>query len=166
MEGTASEGYFERLYSAHSGEVLRYALRRGASYADAEEVVVETFTVCWRRLGEVPDPALPWLLGVARRVLANHWRARGRRVALHDRLAASGRRAPSSSADGDPDHVELKEALSSLKEPEREVLALVVWQGLTHEAAAAVLGCTRNAVTKRYLRACRRLKAQLSSRRT
>ena len=166
MDGTASEGYFERLYSAHSAEVLRYALRRGASHADAEEVVVETFTVCWRRLNEVPDPALPWLLGVARRVLANQWRAKGRRLAQQDRLAVSGRRASSNSADRDSDYPELREALSSLKEPEREVLALVVWQGLTHEAAAAVLGCTRNAVTKRYLCACRSLKAQLSSRRT
>ena len=44
MDRSASEGYFERLYAAHSGQVLRYALRRGATYADAEEVVLETFT--------------------------------------------------------------------------------------------------------------------------
>jgi RNA polymerase sigma factor (sigma-70 family) len=166
VDRTTSEGYFEGLYSAHSADVLCYALRRGAGHADAEEVVEETFTVCWRRLSEVPDPALPWLLAVARRVLANHWRARSRRFALHEKLAVSERRALANTADGGRDDSELKAALSSLKEPEREVLVLVVWQGLTHEAAAAVLGCTRNAVTKRYLRACSRLKAQLSSRRT
>jgi RNA polymerase sigma-70 factor (ECF subfamily) len=166
VDHTTSESDFESLYLAHSAEVLRYALRRGASHADAEEVVEETFTICWRRLPDVPNPALPWLLAVARRVLANQRRTKGRRSALYERLAVIGRRPPPSGLEVDPDHLELKEALSSLKEQEREVLALVVWQGLTHEAAAEVLGCTRNAVTKRYLRACSRMKAQLTSRRT
>jgi RNA polymerase sigma-70 factor, ECF subfamily len=40
----------------------------------------------WRRLDEVPDPALPWLLGVARRVVANQRRGEQRRERL--RLAA------------------------------------------------------------------------------
>jgi RNA polymerase sigma-70 factor (ECF subfamily) len=165
VDRSASEGYFEGLYSAYSGEVLRYSLRRGATYADSEEVVVETFTICWRRLDEVPDPALPWLLAVARRVLANQWRAKARRLALHEKLALNSR-SPSIPAQGDADDLELGRALATLHDAEREVLALVVWQGLTHEGAAGVLGCSRNAVTKRYLRACRRLKAQLGSGRT
>lgn len=33
-------------------------------------MVAETFLVAWRRLDELPDEAKPWLLGVARRVLA------------------------------------------------------------------------------------------------
>lgn len=141
-------------------------MRRGATLADAEEVVVETFTVCWRRLEEVPDPALPWLLAVARRVLANQWRSKARRHALLEKLAVSSLRDSGNHADADTGHSELRRALSSLRGREREVLQLVIWQGLTHEAAAATLGCSRNAVTKRYLRACRRLKAQLSSGRT
>jgi RNA polymerase sigma-70 factor (ECF subfamily) len=166
VDRDARESLFESLYSAHSADVLRYALRRGVDYPDAEEVVVETFLVCWRRLGEVPDSALPWLLGVARRVLSNQWRAKGRRLALHGKLATAGHRPSLGAPDGGADPSELKTALASLRDSEREVLALVVWQGLTHEAAATVLGCTRNAVTKRYLKACRTLKAQLSSGRT
>ena len=39
----------------------------------------ETFAVAWRRFGELPDPPLPWLLGVARNVLRENFRAQARR---------------------------------------------------------------------------------------
>ena len=50
-------------------------------------MVSSTFLVAWRRFDPVPVDALPWLIGVARRVLADQWRAESRRKALGDRLA-------------------------------------------------------------------------------
>jgi RNA polymerase sigma-70 factor (ECF subfamily) len=79
-------GGFEALFHQHADAVLAYAIRRSDVDA-AEEVVAETFAVAWRRLDVVPDPALPWLLGVVRRVLANELRSLGRAEALTLRLA-------------------------------------------------------------------------------
>src|SRR5690349_2297482 len=70
------EGWFTALYSAHYPQVVRYALRRLADPDTAAELAQEVFVVAWRRRVEVPDRQLPWLYGVARRLLANHWRAR------------------------------------------------------------------------------------------
>ena len=44
----------------------------------AEDAVAETFAVAWRRVDHLPEPdvALPWLLAIARRVLANQHRGR------------------------------------------------------------------------------------------
>ncbi|MBX6767094.1 MAG: RNA polymerase, partial [Actinomadura rubrobrunea] len=56
------------------------AARAGRQIAD--EVVSETFAVAWRRLRDVPDPPLPWLLGVARNVLRENHRAERRREAF------------------------------------------------------------------------------------
>jgi RNA polymerase sigma-70 factor, ECF subfamily len=64
---------FEELFRSNYRAVLAYALRR-ADPETADEVVADTFLVCWRRLDEVPARALPWLLGVARRCLANRRR--------------------------------------------------------------------------------------------
>ena len=63
----------EALFDAHSGRVFAYAARR-SSPQDADDVVGETFLVAWRRLDAVPPDALPWLLGVARKVLSNRRR--------------------------------------------------------------------------------------------
>ncbi|MEO8293126.1 MAG: hypothetical protein ABI635_08290 [Actinomycetota bacterium] len=61
-------GRFETLFLDHADAVLAYAARR-SDPDTAQEVVADTFVVAWRRMAAVPDPALLWLLGVARRVL-------------------------------------------------------------------------------------------------
>ena len=85
---------FEALYGANAGAVLAYALRR-TSAANADDVVAEVFLVAWRRLADVPADERIWLLGVARRVLANQRRSQTRQRALRERLAPQ---LPSTSA--------------------------------------------------------------------
>jgi RNA polymerase sigma-70 factor, ECF subfamily len=154
-DGGPAPGRFEALFHQHADAVLAYAIRR--SDADtAEEVVAETFAVAWRRLDVVPDPALPWLLGVARRVLANERRSRGRAEALALRLV----REPVASSADPADEVDARmsthAALEGLRPAEREVLELLAWEGLSASQAAAVLGCSRAAIAVRMHRARRR----------
>jgi RNA polymerase sigma-70 factor (ECF subfamily) len=151
--------------------VLAYALRR-TTKEEAEEVVAETFVVAWRRLNEVPDDPIPWLLGVARRVLANQRRATGRRKALDQRLASASR----STGVVTPDPAEevaarmaLDGALAQLSEWDREALLLVVWDGLDNRKAAQVMNCSAATFALRLHRARRRLtqqfhKAQVNDR--
>jgi RNA polymerase sigma-70 factor, ECF subfamily len=166
MDNEARESRFESLYSAHSAEILRFAVRCGADRVDAEEIVEETFLICWRRLDDVPEPALPWLIGVAKRVLSNRRRSDSRLAALRRRLAHAKPDPPPGRTDDSTLHEEVRRALSSLRDADREVIELLVWQELTQDQAAEVLGCTRNAVTKRFRRARSRLEALLPSIRT
>ena len=76
---------FDQLYRAHRDDVWRYLRRRAAS--EPEDLTTEVFLVAWRRRAELPDAPLPWLYGVARKVLANHRRGAGRREALGGRFA-------------------------------------------------------------------------------
>ena len=76
---------FEALFERHHTAVRAYVVRRSAGIV-VEDVVADTFLVAWRRLEDVPDVALPWLLGVARRVLADQRRGARRRRSLTERL--------------------------------------------------------------------------------
>jgi RNA polymerase sigma-70 factor (ECF subfamily) len=143
--------------------VLAYASRR-TSREEAEEVVAETFIVAWRRLPEVPEDPIPWLLAVARRVLANQRRATGRRRALDQRLGS----APRAGSLVAPDPAEevgarmaLDNALRHLSEWDREALMLVAWEGLDNRSAAVVLDCSPASFAVRLHRARRRLTHQL-----
>jgi RNA polymerase sigma-70 factor (ECF subfamily) len=154
----SSEERFETLYATHAGRVRAYALRR-TSAASADDVVADTFLVAWRRLDAVPDPALPWLLGVARRVLANRRRGEGRAAALHERLAHAGAGESHEGSDGDP---RVWSALAELPEADQELLLLTAWEELTPGEIAAVLGLRTNTVSVRLHRARRRFTAALA----
>jgi RNA polymerase sigma-70 factor, ECF subfamily len=154
------EQRFAVLYRQHYRSVWAYAVRRVECEADAADVVADVFTVAWRRLPEVPEsPAdLLWLYGVARRVVAGKRRSARRLRDLVARLQAS--RVVSSTA-GDQLTDRLVDAISRLRPAEREALALVHWEELSHAEAASVLGCSANAVAIRVHRARQRLRQSL-----
>src|SRR5690242_8010056 len=151
---------FERLYRENFRAVLRFAATR-IDPERAKDVVAETFLVAWRRLDEVPDEPLPWLLGVARRVIAGQFRSQTRREALASRLRAQDEDAAPDPASALADRDEALAAFATLGERDREVLRLVTWDGLSAAEAADVLGVTRLALTVRLHRARRRLERAL-----
>jgi RNA polymerase sigma factor (sigma-70 family) len=153
-----AEKEFEELYALHAGAVRGYAMRR-CDPETADDVVADVFLVAWRRREELPEEPLPWLLGTARHVLANHARGHSRRVRLLDRLAAEPR-APSTPA---PTGGKLWAALASLSERDRELLLLMAWEGLEPQHAAQVLGVRPNTLAVRFHRARRRLSNALEA---
>lgn len=155
---------FEVLFERHHAIVRSYVLRRSARAA-VDDVVADTFLIAWRRLDDVPEHALPWLLGVARRVLADQRRAGRRRRSLTERLL---RESPALEAWSPPLGLsaELTDALRVLSEREREALLLVAWDGLSPRDAAVVAGCSRPAFRVRLHRARGRVADQLGIDRT
>ena len=148
----------EALWHEWHRHVLAYALRR-ADPATAEDVVAETFLIAWRRLADVPERPLPWLLGVARRVLANQRRGERRRRALvdHLRVRTSAAAAPEAASEG-----RALRALASLGERDREALLLHAWEGLDHAEAGTVMGCSAATFAVRLHRARQRFERELA----
>jgi RNA polymerase sigma factor (sigma-70 family) len=150
---------FETLFAAHHAAVRSYIARRAGGGVAIDDAVADTFLVAWRRLDDVPAVPLPWLLGVARRVLADQRRSAHRRRSLVQRLRtvdpAPGWAAPLSLGP------ELASALASLTDHEREALLLVAWDELTPAEAAVAAGCSPAAFRVRLHRARRRVAARL-----
>jgi RNA polymerase sigma-70 factor, ECF subfamily len=144
----------ERLFEQHYAAVLAYALRR-APRAVAEDVASETFVVVSRRIEDVPVDTLPWLYGVARRVLANERRGEARRDRLTHELGLNLGPGCVEAAPGDVGRI--LAVLARLPEPDREALMLTAWEGLSGAEAAAAAGCSGVAMRARLSRARRRL---------
>ena len=155
---------FERIYREHFRAVLRFAAAR-IDPERAKDVAAETFLVAWRRLDDVPDEPRPWLLGVARRVIAGQFRSETRREALAARLQAAQAResGPADLAGAVADRDEVLTAFAGLRESDRELLRLVTWDGLSDAEAAEALAVNRFAFAVRLHRARRRLARALES---
>lgn len=83
-----TDAWFNGLYEQHHRDVLAYCARR-ATPPDADDAAAEVFTVAWRRRRDIPggDQALPWLYGVARKVLSHQRRSSERFRRLTSRVA-------------------------------------------------------------------------------
>jgi len=147
---------FEALFRQNADTVLSYATRR-SDPDTAQEVVAETFAVAWRRLDVVPDPAIGWLLGVARKVLANQRRSRARAESLTLRIVSGSVASADDPAEVVDARLSVQAAIDRLLPAEREVLELLAWEGLSPAQAAEALGCSRAAIAVRMHRARRRL---------
>ena len=157
---------FERVFDSNYARVFSFAIRRTQDRALAEVIVAETFLIAWRRLGELPAEPLPWLFGTARRVLANHVRYTKRRSRHGDTIPLEYLEVGdpvSSPADQVADRQAFITAFAAIRAEDREVLALVGWDGLSSREAAEVLGCTTTAFSLRLHRARRRLLKKMAT---
>jgi RNA polymerase sigma-70 factor (ECF subfamily) len=168
LSGRVAEIRFRELYAEHRGEIFAYALRRVADPEDAADVLAETFLVAWRRLDALPpnNQARFWLIGVARRALANQRRGEDRRSKLVGRLrtelAVDLAQVPVDTPDGS----EVLAALATLEPADQELLRLNAWEGFGPSEAASVLGISSVAARSRLHRARRRLRLALDAERT
>lgn len=154
---------FDACFEAHYSDILAFAVRRVDARTTAEDVLSETFAVAWRRRDAIPKPALPWLYGIAIRVIANEHRSSRRRARLRHRLAAEPPRTGRDPADLAGEREAVLLALSRLTEAQREILRLAAWEGLDAQDAAAVLDCTPSTFRVRLHRARRELAKQLEA---
>ena len=152
----SGQEHFTAMFREHYPRVLAFVSRR-VDQARAHDVVAETFATAWRHADRLPAEPLPWLYRVARNCLANQARAERRQARLAEKIA--GRRPEPV-----PDHAlsvvtdtGLRQALSRMSPGDREALLLIGWEGLDHDAAARVLGCSAVAFKVRVHRARKRL---------
>jgi RNA polymerase sigma-70 factor (ECF subfamily) len=156
------------MYEASFRPVWAYVVSRVGRQA-AEEVVSETFAVAWRRRASIPADAVPWLIGVARHVVQEMYRADTRDQLWAGEITgwipdARGAPANSDVAQTVVDRYQMLSALASLSDADREVLLLVAWHGLSPGRTATALQCSRPAFFVRLHRARRRLERALRER--
>jgi RNA polymerase sigma factor (sigma-70 family) len=148
---------FPELYAEHYDFVWRCALRLGATHADVEDIVQETFLVALRRYDpiafgrSVHGEARPstWLFGILRNVLRNHARGERRRRARLDALAQIDAAPPPSDARSALGLRLLDEFLGELEPDRREVFVLAELEGLRGPEIARTLDINHNTVRSR-----------------
>ncbi len=158
---TGEDALFLSLYDRFYPHVYAYCRRRASAEA-VEDVVAETFLVAWWKSDEIPggDQALPWLYGVAYRVLTHHWRSASRRQRLAEKLASFGAVAMTLPEDVvvlRHESRQLLAALAALNGTDQEILRLTAWEELSQAEIALALGVTVGAVRQRLHTAKRRL---------
>ena len=159
----ADVDWFTGVVREHSTALVRYFARRGPRQ-DAEDLAADVFATAWRRRDDVPREAvLPWLYRTAGFTLANH---RRKHIDLPvDAVPETGvvrvAEDPELSALFDE---ELRGALASVGERDRQILLLHAWEGLDGAELAEVLGISRSGADAALSRARKRLREAWAGR--
>lgn len=173
----AADVWAMEVIERNGADLLKYLARRLREPADAADVLSNVLVVIWQRRTALPggaESARMWSYGVARNALREHHRRSVRRTALADALRSRIRDDLSSHGDRDDplqavaraersDDVRL--ALATLREHDRELIMLVHWDGLTLSQAASLLGINPSTARTRYARAKERLATTLAEHR-
>lgn len=147
---------FEALFLDTRAPLLAYLSRR-APAEDAADLLAEVYLVAWRRRADLPSrkERRLWLFGVARRLLAEHYRFAWKRADAESQLGEPG--VPASRDDKDQRSAAVRQALASLSDLDRELVTLTTWEGLSPADAARVVGITAGTARVRLHRARARL---------
>jgi RNA polymerase sigma-70 factor (ECF subfamily) len=183
---TGLEGLLQR-YRPRLRRMIKLRLdRRLQGRVDPSDVIQEAYLEVSRGLADyLRNPSMPFFLWLRlvtgqklalahRRHLGVQARDAGREVSLHRgalpaatsaALAArliGKQTSPSQAAARAELKIRLQEALNSMDELDREVLALRHFEHLTNSEASRVLGISETAACNRYVRALERLKKILT----
>ena len=152
-------GHLVRQYQA---PLMGYLVGRLRNRQEAEEIAQEVFVRSYIGLATLKKASafVPWLFGIANRVVKESRRAKGRerRLPLPDDLPA---RPPVERAV--PDET-LQSSIAELDERYRQVIVLRYHGRMTCEQVAQVLDLPLGTVTKRLSRAYAILREELNSR--
>ena len=154
---------YESLVQEHQAIAFRTAYLITGSAADAEEAAQEAFVRAWLALKRFRQGAefRPWLLAIVANEARNRVRSRRRREGLAERAAHELSWQAPLAEGADRGDARLREALASLPERDRSVLACRFVLDLGEQETAEVLGVARGTVKSRTARALDRLRAQL-----
>jgi len=151
MNETLSQAAWQQWLDQHGPGLLLFARQQTAGEADAQDLVQEAVVEGWQRQGAGGPPDLPLVFATIRRRAVDLARRRERRAQREHAALAEP-----SAAWFDPEiearemNQMIQQALAQLPAPQREVITLKVWGGLTFAEIAATLDIPPNTAASRY----------------
>jgi RNA polymerase sigma-70 factor, ECF subfamily len=160
---------FSELYDLLAPRLSAFALRRTRDEGATEDLVQQTFLQmhCARRHFAPGAAVTPWAFAIARRLLIDTYRKKGRGPVWVEEDSSEAREsvAPGASPAEATARRRLAQrviqVLARVSESDRAAFELLRFDGLSTAEAAEVLGTTANAVRLRAFRAAEVLRASL-----
>jgi RNA polymerase sigma-70 factor, ECF subfamily len=160
---TRDHDAFVELYRRYARAVFGLALRRLGDRGRAEDATQEAFASIWRsasRYDRGRGPGAPWLYTVARNAIVDGLR-RSPEPPAEPSDTPSAEPGPPEQAETAWVAWRVHRALETLPHPEREVIELAYWSGLSQSEVAAFLGIPLGTVKTRTRSALARLADEL-----
>lgn len=156
---------FEQLVGRYQNILLNFFLRKGVSYADAQDLAQRTFLRLWRyRMKYTPQAKFTtFLFLLAGQESVDFFRAESRKAGLQEGLEQEAAVAAEVRSEATPAAGEdVRRAVSQLPQGLRDVVELGVFQDLPYAEVGKILKIPVGTVKSRMFNALRKLKELLA----
>lgn len=154
-----------RLYELYSKAMFNTAYRITGNREEAEDMLQEAFTDCFRNIGSYRTESTfgAWLKTIVVNRCISRIRKRETQLVYIDDYSRheTGEEEPPETTW--PDHAVIARAVERLPDGYRVVLSLYLLEGYDHTEIAGILGISESTSKTQYLRAKDKLKKILSS---
>lgn len=167
---------FAELYERHERPVYRYFLRQGATPAQADDLMQDTWLAIVRHAAQFEPRArfTTWLYTIARSKLVDHWRGRDHAVSLDEAANDPDGDPPIEIDAGEAHRPDVQamsraqarafiDAVEQLPPAQREAFLLQAEGGLSLEEIAAVTNAGHETVKSRLRYAMAKLRTAMEA---
>ena len=160
---TGDDIAFARIVDAYHDDMRRVCAFITRDMGLAEDAVQVAWSIAWRRLGTIREPARlrSWLMRVAVNEAKKSLKSRGRRMAVESVSVGLGAPAGVNPETG-IDALDLRKALARLDADDRALLAMRYVAGFNATELAEAVGITPSGVRNRLERLTARLRQDLT----
>lgn len=158
---------FNYIFDAYKNEALRTAYLITGNHASSEDIVQETFLLCYRNIRKLKDPAQfkSWLFRILTRTAWRNCSKEKKIIPEEDILTVADKAEPMDSSFEQYMQKEtakvLQQAINKLDPKQRTVVILYYYNELSIQEIASIVGCFSGTVKSRLHTARNNLKNSL-----
>lgn len=154
---------FTELYDAYFKKIYAFIYYKTHHRETAEDLTSQTFLRALNKLADFDSSRgtfQAWLYQIARNGIYDHYRAMKKTTPLEDAWDLSSAENVAVDAALRTELAEVREALQKLKPEQRDIVILRVWQDLSYEEIAEIVGKSVNACKMTFSRTVKGLRKE------
>ena len=156
---------FRLTYEQSYGKVARYIRGFVKNETIAEDVIIQTYAVVWRKASNYKGTArlTTWIIGIARNIAFKEFRKTKSETTFDETYCNADMESHREPEKNDR-NAKIRMAISVLSPNQKEILELAFFQDLTYPEISEIINIPENTVKTRVFHAKKALKEELVKR--